>query len=174
MPRMSSCIPVKVNQSINKNYKLNCLFMVKATGTIEFAFFITESKKIKYSIPLIHVHAMHFIVNHPMHSQDRLFLTLVTFELLGILFCIYLSISITQAFVEHKKFHNEAFKKKFLMFRSNFNPFKLYKSLIKLHVQSVCSLWIFFRHRCYGHWILLLSFQSVLIVRNPRFLFIFQ
>lgn len=31
----------------------------------------------------------------------------------------------------------------------------------------------FFRHRCYGHWILLLSFQSVLIVRNPRYLFIF-
>lgn len=32
---------------------------------------------------------------------------------------------------------------------------------------------VFFRHRCYGHWILLLSFQSVLIVRNPRYLFIF-
>lgn len=67
-----------------------------------------------------------------------------------------------------KKTENVQIKFQFL------TPFKLYKSLIKLHVLFSLFFWcFFFRHRCYGHWILLLSFQSVLIVRNPRYLFIF-
>lgn len=97
---------------------------------------------------------------------------------LGILFCFCVSIYIYiyQALVEHQKFQKKNLKKtENVQIKFQFlTPFKLYKSLIKLHVLFSLFFWcFFFRHRCYGHWILLLSFQSVLIVRNPRYLFIF-
>lgn len=91
-----------------------------------------------------------------------------------LLLCVYIYISSFGWALEVpkkktlKKTENVQIKFQFL------TPFKLYKSLIKLHVLFSLFFWcFFFRHRCYGHWILLLSFQSVLIVRNPRYLFIF-
>lgn len=86
-----------------------------------------------------------------------------------LLLCVYIYISSLEVPKKKlKKTENVQIKFQFL------TPFKLYKSLIKLHVLFSLFFWcFFFRHRCYGHWILLLSFQSVLIVRNPRYLFIF-